>query len=65
VGSGTLEDSVEFLRYGGLGRTVLACADAATQDLAVAAVRDALAPCITAEGSADRGSGVAGHLRRQ
>jgi hypothetical protein len=33
-----------------MGRAVLAGADAATQDLAVATVRDAVAPDVTAEG---------------
>ncbi len=49
-GGGTLADAVEFLRYGGMGSAVLAGADDATQDRSVAAVRDALAPYVTAEG---------------
>jgi hypothetical protein len=49
-GGGMLDDAVEFLRCGGMGRAVLAGADAAAQDLAAAAVRDALAPYGTAEG---------------
>ncbi len=49
-GGGTLADAVEFLRYGGMGRATLAGVDEATQDRAVAAVSDALAHCVTAEG---------------
>jgi hypothetical protein len=49
-GGGTLGDAVEFLREGGMGRAVLAGADEATKDRAVAAVSDALAPYVTAEG---------------
>jgi len=49
-GSGTLDERVEFLRDGGMGRAVLAGADEATQDRAVTAVRDALAPYVTDEG---------------
>jgi len=49
-GGGTLDDAVEFLREGGMGRAVLAGADEAARDRAVAAVRDALAPFVTAEG---------------
>ena len=49
-GGGTLTDAVEFLRHGGTGRAVLASADEATRDRAVAAVSEALAPYATAEG---------------
>jgi len=49
-GYGTLAEAVEFLRYGGMGRAVLASADEATRNRAVAAVSDALAPYVTAEG---------------
>jgi len=49
-GGGSLVDAVEFLREGGMGRAVLAGADEATKDRAVAAVSDALAPYVTAEG---------------
>jgi SAM-dependent methyltransferase len=49
-GGGTLADAVEFLRYGGMGRAVLAGVDEATQDRAVAAISDALAPYVRAEG---------------
>ena len=49
-GGGTLGDAVEFLREGGMGRAVLAGVDEATKDRAVAAVSDALAPYVTAEG---------------
>jgi hypothetical protein len=47
-GGGTLADAVEFLRHGRIGRAVLAGADKATQDRAVAAVSDALEPYVTA-----------------
>jgi SAM-dependent methyltransferase len=49
-GGGTLAEAVEFLREGSMGRAVLAGVDAATQDRAVIAVRDALAPYVTDEG---------------
>jgi SAM-dependent methyltransferase len=49
-GGGTLADAVEFLRHGGMGRAVLADADEATRDRALAAVSEALAPYATAEG---------------
>jgi SAM-dependent methyltransferase len=49
-GGGTLADAVEFLSKGGMGRAVLAGADAATQHRAVAAVSEAMAPYATAEG---------------
>ena len=49
-GGGTLDDAVEFLRQGGMGRAVLAGSREAARDRAVAAVREALAPYVTAEG---------------
>jgi hypothetical protein len=49
-GGGTLAGAVEFLRHGGTGRAVLAGADEATRDRALAAVSEALAPYATAEG---------------
>ena len=49
-GRGTLDDAVEFLRQGGMGRAMLNGADEAARDRAVASVRDALAPYVTAEG---------------
>lgn len=48
-GSGSLADAVAFLREG-MGRAVLAGADEATQNRAVAAVSEALAPYATAGG---------------
>jgi SAM-dependent methyltransferase len=44
VGGGVLDRAVNFLRQNSLGRRMLAGADADTQDRAVQAVRDALAP---------------------
>ncbi len=49
-GGGSLEDAVEFLRTATMGRTMLAGADAATVDRAVASVRAALAPYANAVG---------------
>jgi len=49
-GGGTLADAVEFLRDGGMGRAVLAGANKATEHRAVAAVSEALAPYVTADG---------------
>jgi hypothetical protein len=49
-GGGTLADAVEFLSEGGMGRAVLAGADEATQDRAVAAVSETLAPYATTAG---------------
>lgn len=49
-GGGTLAEAVEFLREGGMGRAVLAGADEATQNRAVAAVSDALTPYVTPAG---------------
>ena len=49
-GGGSVEDALEFLRTGSMGRTMLAGADAGTVDRAVASVRAALAPYADAEG---------------
>ena len=49
-GGGTLDDAVEFLRTGSIGRTLLAGADRTPQAAALAAVRDALAPHVTDRG---------------
>ena len=49
-GGGSVEDAVEFLSTGSMGRTMLAGADAATADRAVASVRAALAPHADADG---------------
>jgi SAM-dependent methyltransferase len=49
-GGGTLADAVEFLREGGMGRAVLAGASKTTEHRAVAAVSEALAPYVTADG---------------
>jgi SAM-dependent methyltransferase len=50
AGGGTIDDAVEFLRTGSLGRTTLAGADPATQARAVASVRAALAHYADHEG---------------
>ena len=50
AGGGTIDDAVEFLRTGSLGRTMLAGAGPATQARAVASVRAALAPYADGEG---------------
>ena len=51
VGGGeSVEDTVEFLRTGSMGRMMLAGADAGTVERAVASVRAALAPHADAEG---------------
>ena len=51
VGGGrSVEDAVEFLRTGSMGRMMLAGADAGTVERAVASVRAALAPYADAEG---------------
>ena len=50
AGGGSVDDAVAFLRTGSMGRTMLARADAATVDRAVASVRDALTPYADAEG---------------
>jgi SAM-dependent methyltransferase len=49
-GGGRVEDTVEFLRTGSMGRMMLAGADAGTVERAVASVRAALAPYADAEG---------------
>ncbi|HEU5417908.1 MAG TPA: class I SAM-dependent methyltransferase [Streptosporangiaceae bacterium] len=49
-GGGTVDDAVEFLRAGAVGRTALAGADAGTADRAIASVRSALAPYADAGG---------------
>ena len=49
-GEGTIDDAVEFLRTGSLGRTMLAGADPDTQARAIASVRTALAPYADEEG---------------
>ena len=49
-GGGSVEDALEFLRTGSMGRMMLAGADAGTVDRAVASVRAALAPYADAEG---------------
>jgi hypothetical protein len=49
-GGGGVDDAVEFLRTGSIGRTILAGADARTADRAIASVRAALTPYADAEG---------------
>lgn len=49
-GGGSVEDTVEFLRTGSMGRMMLAGADAGTVERAVASVRAALVPYADAEG---------------
>ncbi len=49
-GGGSLDDAVQFLRYGGMGRAVLDGVDEATQDQVKVAVSEALAPFLTSEG---------------
>jgi SAM-dependent methyltransferase len=49
-GQGSLDDAVEFLRTATQGRTMLAGADPATADRALASVRAALAPHADADG---------------
>ncbi|MGH3255331.1 MAG: class I SAM-dependent methyltransferase [Streptosporangiaceae bacterium] len=49
-GGGSVEDAVEFVRTGSMGRMMLAGADAGTFDRAVASVRAALAPYADADG---------------
>jgi len=50
AGGGSVDDAVEFLRTGSMGRMMLAGADADTVDRAVASVRAALTPYADAEG---------------
>jgi SAM-dependent methyltransferase len=49
-GGGSVEDTVRFIRTASTGRTMLAGADAATVDRAVASLRAALAPFAGADG---------------
>ena len=49
-GGGSLDDAVQFLRYGGMGRAVLDGVDDATQDQVEFAVSEALAPYLTSDG---------------
>ena len=49
-GGGTLDEAIEFLRTGSMGRTMLGGADPDTAGRAVAAVRDALAAHVTDDG---------------
>jgi SAM-dependent methyltransferase len=49
-GGGSIDDAVEFLRTGSMGRTMLAGADASTADRAIASVRAALTPYADADG---------------
>ena len=49
-GGGRVEDTVEFLRTGSMGRMMLAGADAGTFERALASVRAALAPYADADG---------------
>jgi SAM-dependent methyltransferase len=49
-GGGTLDDAVEFLRKGSMGRAMLAGASAGTAARALHAVRDALAQHLTRDG---------------
>jgi hypothetical protein len=49
-GGGSIDDSVDFLRTGSLGRTLLADADQATTTRALEAVRSALAPHLARDG---------------
>jgi SAM-dependent methyltransferase len=52
-GGGSVEDAVEFLRTGSMGRAMLAGADAATTARMLASVRDALAPHAGCRAAAD------------
>jgi SAM-dependent methyltransferase len=49
-GGGSVEEAVEFIRTGSMGRMMLAGADARTFDRAVASVRTALVPYAAADG---------------
>jgi hypothetical protein len=49
-GGGSVDDAVEFLRTASMGRTMLARADAATAERAIASVRAALMPYADADG---------------
>jgi acyl-coenzyme A thioesterase PaaI-like protein len=50
AGGGGVNDAVDFLRTGSIGRTILAGASAATADRAIASVRAALTSYADAEG---------------
>jgi hypothetical protein len=49
-GGGSVDEAAEFLRTGSMGRAMLAGADAATADQAIASVRAAISPYADAEG---------------
>jgi SAM-dependent methyltransferase len=49
-GGGSIDDTVQFIRTGSTGRTMLAGADAGTVDRAIASLRAALAPYKDADG---------------
>ena len=49
-GGGSVDDAIEFLRTATMGRTMLAGADAATADRALASLRAALTPYADADG---------------
>jgi SAM-dependent methyltransferase len=49
-GGGSADDATEFLRTGSMGRTMLAGADAATADRAIASMRAAIRPYAGSEG---------------
>ncbi|HLX89219.1 MAG TPA: hypothetical protein VKR22_12285, partial [Acidimicrobiales bacterium] len=49
-GGGTMEDTLEFLRTGAIGRTMMQNADEATKERALEALRAALTPFLVAEG---------------
>jgi SAM-dependent methyltransferase len=49
-GGGSIDDAVEFIQTGSMGRTMLAGADEATIDRALASLRAALAPHADADG---------------
>jgi hypothetical protein len=49
-GGGSVDDAMEFLRGGSIGRTMVARADARTADRAIASMRAALTPHAGAKG---------------
>jgi SAM-dependent methyltransferase len=49
-GGGTLDDTVTFLRHGGMARAVLTDVDAATETRVLASVTEALSPFLTEDG---------------
>jgi SAM-dependent methyltransferase len=49
-GGGSVDDAVEFLRTGSIGRTILSGADAATAERSIASARAALTPYADADG---------------